>query len=349
MKTPAPDDFDDIKAEDIFGPSPASSSSRTPSTPVGGVRKGKKCDNDELRMIKVDASMCRGKLRGNDVVCIKSKASCVMNHQGDGTFELGVRKTMLMVRRNATSAFSSLALQPELFDEDCLNYILSLRYSIDDWTSIIAMIEASPASFESPMTSSEFDGLLEDVKDNIQFMKTPFKTSNLSRKIFRDRNDDGSIGTFDDILGDSSNNTKYDFRGIATGDKEFGFHKTETFSAPANCWTDQTKTNAPPPSLEDRVNLFEDRIGSLEDFVETNSHQTADNWLQCILFVKHIFTTIASVLKKIGTRNFYAFPPEYSAADIWGTLYAIATGLQDSGASSVAAVTADVATMNSKK
>ena len=142
MKTPG-----GFKAEDIFGPSPSSSSSRTPSTPVGGVGKGKKCDNDDLRMIKIDASMCRGKLRGNDVVCTKPKASCVKNHQGDGIFKLGVRKTMLMVRRNATSAYSSLALQPELFDEYCLIHILSLRYSIDDWTSIIYCNDWGISSF----------------------------------------------------------------------------------------------------------------------------------------------------------------------------------------------------------
>ena len=121
------------------------------------------------------------------------------------------------------------------------------------------------------MIKLEFSSLLADVQDNIQFMKTPFKTSNLSWKIFRDKDDDGSIGTYNDVFSG--------IRGIATGDKEFGFHKTEAFSAPAARWTDQTNANAPPPSLEDRVNLFEDRIGSLEDFVETNSHQTADNWL----------------------------------------------------------------------
>ena len=121
MKTPG-----GFSAEDIFGPSPFSSSSRTPATPVGGVGKGKKCDNDELRMIKVDASMCRGKLRGNDVVCTKAKTRCVKAHQGEGIFELDARETVLMVRRNTTSAYSTLALRPELFDEDCLDYILSL-------------------------------------------------------------------------------------------------------------------------------------------------------------------------------------------------------------------------------
>ena len=343
MKTPAPDDFDDIKAEDIFGPSPASSS-RTPTTPVGGVRKGKTSDNEKFRIVKVDAYMCRGKIRGNDVVCTKNR-TCTLAHQGDGVFELGAEETILMVRRNATSAYSTLALRPELFDEDCLGYILSLRYTIDDWTSIIAIIEASPASFASPMTRSEFEDLLTDVKDNIQFMKTPFKTNNLNRKIFRDKEDDGSLGTYDDVLGG--------IRGVATGDKEFGFHRTEAFSAPASRWTDQAaagddKNKAPPPSLDERVSDFEDRIGSLEDFVEINSHQTMDNWAQCILFVKHIFTAIASILRKIGTRNFSVFPSEFAAADIWGTLYAIACGVQSSGASAMAAVTADVATMNSK-
>ena len=113
-----------MKAEDIFGPSP-SSSSRTPLTPVGGVGKGKNRDNDNLRIIKIDASMCRGKLCGNDVMCIK-RIKCVSVHQGEGSFELSAGETVLMVQRNTTSAYSTLALRPELFDEDCLNYILSL-------------------------------------------------------------------------------------------------------------------------------------------------------------------------------------------------------------------------------
>ena len=124
MKTPG--GMDNMTAEDLFGPSPTSSSSRTPSTPVGGVGKGKKNDNNinNLRMIRVDSSMCCGKLRGNDVICIKKK--CIAVHQGEGNFELSAGETVLMVQRNTTSAHSTLALRPEQFDEGCINYILSL-------------------------------------------------------------------------------------------------------------------------------------------------------------------------------------------------------------------------------
>ena len=151
-----------------------------------------------LHLVEVNESICHGKLCGNDGICIKKKCDSI--HRGEGKFVLGLEETTLMVQRNSTSAYSTLALRPEQFDEECIEFILSLCYSIDDWTSIVSKIEASLASSLSPMTKSEFSNLLEDVKDNIKFMKTPFKTSNLSRKIFRDKDDNRSIGTYNDMF-----------------------------------------------------------------------------------------------------------------------------------------------------
>ena len=73
-----------------------------------------------------------------------------------------------------------------------------------------------------------------------------------------------------------------------------------------------------------------------------------DNWAQCILFVKHILTFIASIFKVIGTRNFSLFLTEFASANILSKLYAIATGVQDNGAISVASVATQVAAMTLK-
>lgn len=119
---------------------------------------------------------------------------------------------------------------------------------------------------------------------------------------------------------------------------DFINHKTKTF-VPTGGWKDNATKDGeaePPPPLDERIKL-------LEDFIETNSQQTADNWAQCILFVGHIFTTIASILKVIGTRKFSLFPSEFVATNIWGsTLCAIPTGVQDKNTMSIAT---QVATM----